>query len=115
MPSPRERPIIRWEGDVVAKVGGKIFAFLGPDDGSVGVGVKCGPDRDVADEWIKRYPGDASVMAYIGRSGWNSLTANGTIPDEEIIDAVDASYDVVVSKLPKRARPTSAGGPAVDR
>ena len=24
---------------------------------------------DVADEWLDRYPGDASVMAYIGRSG----------------------------------------------
>jgi predicted DNA-binding protein (MmcQ/YjbR family) len=95
-----------WEGDVVAKVGGKIFAFLGSDDGSVGVGVKCGPDRDVADEWIKHYPDDASVMAYIGRSGWNSLKANGAIPDDEITDAVDASYDMVVSKLPKKHRPT---------
>ncbi len=47
----------------VIKVGGpgesaKIFAFLG----ATGVGVKGGPSREAADEWLQRYPGDASVM-----------------------------------------------------
>jgi predicted DNA-binding protein (MmcQ/YjbR family) len=93
-----------WEGDVVVKVGGKIFAFLGaPPGGSVGV--KCGPNREVADEWLKRYPADASVMAYIGRSGWNTLRADGAIPPDDLIEAIDASYDMVVAKLPKKDRP----------
>lgn len=91
-----------WEGDVVVKVGKKIFAFLG--DGS-SVGVKCGRTREVADEWLHRYPQDASVMAYIGRSGWNTLGVGGAIPDEELREAVDASYDAVVSSLPKKDRP----------
>jgi predicted DNA-binding protein (MmcQ/YjbR family) len=94
-----------WEGDGVAKVGSKIFAFFGSTGPSVGL--KCGADRDVADEWLTRYPEDASVMAYIGRSGWNTLTVGGAIPDDEIIDAVDASYDAVVAKLPKKDRPTA--------
>lgn len=93
-----------WEGDVVVKVGSKIFAFLG--SGGSGVGVKCGPNREAADEWLARYPDDASVMAYIGRSGWNTLTIGGKIPDDEIREALDASYDAVVAKLPKRERPT---------
>jgi predicted DNA-binding protein (MmcQ/YjbR family) len=96
-----------WEGDVVAKVGGgpgggKIFAFLG--DGS-SVGVKGGANREEADEWLLRYPDDASVMAYIGRSGWNTLRIGSGIPDDEILEAVDVSYDLVVSKLPKKHRP----------
>ena len=90
-----------WEGDTVAKVGPKIFAFLGRQS----VGVKCGPNREVADEWLARYPEDASVMAYIGRSGWNTLRIDGAIPDEELLEAVDASYDAVVAKLPKKHRP----------
>jgi predicted DNA-binding protein (MmcQ/YjbR family) len=95
-----------WEGDVVAKVGSKIFAFLGSQSQSgSGIGVKCGPNREVADEWLKRYPDDASVMAYIGRSGWNSLRIGGAIPDDELLEAIDASYEAVVSKLPKRERP----------
>jgi predicted DNA-binding protein (MmcQ/YjbR family) len=90
-----------WEGDVVAKVHDKIFAFLG--DGT-SVGVKCGT-RDEADEWLVRYPQDASVMAYIGRSGWNTLKVGGGIPDDEIREAVDESYHRVVANLPRKRRP----------
>ena len=95
-----------WEGDQVAKVGpdgaGKIFAFLG--EGSLGV--KCGISREDADEWLLRYPDDASVMAYIGRSGWNTLRITGAIPDDELRAALDISYDMVVAKLPKKHRPS---------
>jgi predicted DNA-binding protein (MmcQ/YjbR family) len=90
-----------WEGDHVAKVGDKIFAFLGGD----GVGLKCGRTRDEADEWLRRFPDDARSSPYIGRFGWNVLALGGAIPDEEIREAVDASYDVVVAKLPKGQRP----------
>jgi predicted DNA-binding protein (MmcQ/YjbR family) len=89
----------------VIKVGegaaGKIFAFLG----SEGIGVKGGPTREVADEWLDRFPGAATVMAYIGRSGWNNLALSGEIPDDELLEAVDESYRLVVSKLPRKHRP----------
>ena len=90
-----------WEGDSVAKVGSKIFAFFG----SRSIGLKCGATREIADEWLHRYPDDARVMAYIGRSGWNTLTVGNAIPDDEIYEAVDQSYEIVVSKLPKKERP----------
>lgn len=89
-----------WEGDVVAKVGDKIFAFLG----SGSVGVKCGAQRAEADEWIRQYPADAHVMAYIGRFGWNTLHLGGLIPDDEVLEAIDASYEQVVAKLPRGKR-----------
>jgi predicted DNA-binding protein (MmcQ/YjbR family) len=94
-----------WDGDVVVKVAEKIFAFLGSPDANT-VGLKCGADRDQADEWLARFPEDAAVMAYIGRSGWNTLTVGGAIADEEIYEAVDASYETVASKLPKSRRPS---------
>ena len=93
-----------WEGDVVVKVAGKIFAFLGADPWS-SIGLKCGQGREAADEWLARYPGEVSVMAYIGRSGWNTLRIGGAIPDDELLDAVDASYEMVVAKLPRKLRP----------
>jgi predicted DNA-binding protein (MmcQ/YjbR family) len=85
----------------VIKVHDKIFAFLG----SEGVGVKAGSTREVADEWIDRYPDDAAVMAYIGRSGWNQLRYGGAIEDDELRAAVDESYGLVVRRLPKKYRP----------
>ena len=89
----------------VFKVGegerGKIFAFCGADT----LGVKCG-DRAVADEWLERYPDDAAVMGYIGRSGWNDLLLDGRIPDDELLDALLTSYTLVVEKLPKKLRPS---------
>ena len=91
-----------WDGEIVAKVSVRIFAFLGS---GTAVGLKCGGSRDEADEWLVRYPEDASVMAYRGSSGWNTLRIDGAIPDDEVLEAVDASYDAVVSKLPKKDRP----------
>ena len=107
---PGAWPDSPWENDRVAKVGprerGKIFAFLGTDT----VGVKCGPGREgAADEWLDRYPDDASVMAYIGRGGWNTLRLGGAIPDDELLEAVDVSYELVVAKLPKKLRPGGDG------
>ena len=90
-----------WEGDTVAKVGDKIFAFVG--DGSVGV--KAGRSREEADEWLERYPDDASVMAYIGRYGWNTLRVGGEIGDDELLEAIEASYADVVARLPRSKRP----------
>jgi predicted DNA-binding protein (MmcQ/YjbR family) len=90
-----------WEGDVVAKVGPKIFAFLG----ATTVGLKCGRTRAEADEWLARYPDDASVMAYIGRYGWNTLRVGGSIGDQELIEAIDASYRDVLARLPRKDRP----------
>ena len=94
-----------WEGDRVAKVGDKIFAFLGAGET---IGLKCGATREEADEWLARYPEQASVMPYIGRHGWNTITLDG-IPDDEILEAIDASYDLVVAKLPKSKRPKPPG------
>ena len=94
-----------WENDTVVKVGPKIFAFLGAVGPPASVGLKCARTRAEADEWLHRFPEAATPMAYIGRFGWNSLVIDGPIPAEEILEAVDASYDVVVAALPKRDRP----------
>lgn len=98
---PGAWPDSPWEGDHVAKVADRIFAFMG----GRGVGVKCGSNREEADEWLREFPEDATVMAYIGRSGWNTLSLGGGVPDDALREAIDTSYDLVVSKLPKYKRP----------
>ena len=90
-----------WGDHPVAKVHDKIFCFLG----TTGIGVKCGDNRAEADDWLQTYPQDAAVMAYIGRSGWNTLSYGGTIPETELRAAIDESYLRVVEKLPRKHRP----------
>lgn len=91
-----------WEGDVVVKVGDKIFAFLGE---GTSIGLKCGRDRGEADELVHIYPDDVRASAYIGRYGWNSITVDGAVPPDELRELIDASYDAIVAKLPKSKRP----------
>ncbi|MFI5692570.1 MmcQ/YjbR family DNA-binding protein [Kribbella sp. NPDC051586] len=93
-----------WDGDVVAKVGDKIFAFLG---GGSSVGLKCGANREEADDLVGTYPDDVSKMPYIGRSGWNTVQLGGAVPDDEILELVDTSYETIVAKLPRSKRPAA--------
>ena len=101
----RDQP---WDNDVVAKVGDKIFAFFGSLHSArlESVGVKCG-DREQADLWLERYPESARKMPYIGAHGWNTFRVDGSIPDDELLDLIDASYEIIVAKLPKGKRPTA--------
>src|SRR5258706_16415767 len=89
-----------WEGDVVAKDGPKIFAFLGRDS----VGLKCGANREAADEWLARFPDHTTGSAYIGRSGWNTLRVVCAIPDGRNLEAIDASHYFELSKLATKDR-----------
>jgi predicted DNA-binding protein (MmcQ/YjbR family) len=91
------------EGELVAKVGGKAFAFIGLDGGTVGL--KCGRDAAEAAEWRDRYPGAVTGSAYIGRYGWNAVDYTGPVPEDEVRELVDASYDAIVAALPKSRRP----------
>ena len=93
-----------WEGDQVVKVADKIFAFFGSPGGR-SVGLKCGRTADEAREWRDQYPDDVTVMAYIGRYGWNTFVTGSAISDAELRDAIDGSYTDVVGRLPKSKRP----------
>src|ERR1700685_1435766 len=85
-----------WGDGVVTKGGPKIFAVPGGPAGAAagGVGLKCGATREAADEWLLRFPDDAAVMPYIGRSGWNNLAIGGAIDDGEGLEAGDGSARV---------------------
>ena len=94
------------DAELVAKVGGKAFAFIGMDGGSVGL--KCGRDATEAAEWRDRYPGAVTASAYVGRYGWNAVDYTGPVPDDDLRELVDGSYDAILRALPKRRRPPNS-------
>ncbi len=95
-----------WEGDEVVKVGDKIFAFFGSPE-RLSIGLKCGRRHDDAQEWRDRYPDDVTASAYIGRYGWNSFLIDGAVPEDELREAIDASYEDVLARLPRSRRPAN--------
>jgi predicted DNA-binding protein (MmcQ/YjbR family) len=84
-----------WEGDRVAKVGKKIFAFLAGDDGGT-LGVKLPHSAGYA----LSLP-CATPMGYgLGRHGWITLTLDHpSTPDVALLrDWIEESYRAVAPK-----------------
>ena len=85
----------------VYKVGGKMFALVPLDPEPPTVSLKCDP------EWseVLRNAHDAVKPGYhLNKRHWNTITLNGTLPDQLVRDLVEDSYDLVVSGLAKRTR-----------
>jgi predicted DNA-binding protein (MmcQ/YjbR family) len=85
----------------VFKVAGRMFALvpLGPPPGSVSL--KCDPD--LAAGLRARYA--AITPGYhLNKRHWNTVTLDGSVPDDELLDLIDHSYELVVARLPRAER-----------
>jgi predicted DNA-binding protein (MmcQ/YjbR family) len=85
----------------VFKVAGKMFALSALDRTPLEVSVKCEPELAVQlrGTYAAIRPG-----YHLNKRHWNTVTLDGSLPDELIRDLVEDSYDLVVSALPKRTR-----------
>jgi predicted DNA-binding protein (MmcQ/YjbR family) len=93
-----------WEDDEVAKVGGKIFCFLGNPGGELSITVKNAPE--IVADWRDRLPEHVRVPRYLAKHLWNTVRlAEGGPDDDEVRELVEDSYDLVVASLPKSKRP----------
>jgi predicted DNA-binding protein (MmcQ/YjbR family) len=86
----------------LAKVGSKIFLFPGRQEGRSTITVK-NTEGAVA-ELKQRYPELAGPAPYLDKRLWVRLIID-EVPDEEVRELIDDSYDQVVAKLPKADRP----------
>jgi predicted DNA-binding protein (MmcQ/YjbR family) len=86
----------------VVKVGSKIFLFPGASDGRFSITVKN--TAEAVDELRQRYPEFAGPAAYLDKRLWVRLVID-EVPAQEVIELIDDSYDLVVSKLKKAERP----------
>jgi predicted DNA-binding protein (MmcQ/YjbR family) len=83
---------------LVFKVGGKIFALAALDEMPMIVNLKCDPDLalDLRDRYEQVTPG-----YHMNKRHWNSVEIEGGVPDAELREMIDHSYDLVAKKLPK--------------
>jgi predicted DNA-binding protein (MmcQ/YjbR family) len=85
----------------VFKVAGKMFALSALESTPLQVSVKCEPDLAMAlrDTYPAIGPG-----YHLNKRHWNTITLDGSLPDQLVRDLIEDSYDLVVSALPKRVR-----------
>ena len=85
----------------VFKVAGKMFALSALGRTPLELSVKCEPDLavELRDAYAAIRPG-----YHLNKRHWNTLTLDGSLPDQLVRDLVEDSYDLVVSALPKRTR-----------
>lgn len=90
-----------WPGDHVAKVGKKIFVFLGGEGSDVSLGVKL--PRSLLFARAQKF---VQKMGYgMDKSGWviARFTKNDEIPLPLLLSWIDESYEAVAATaLPKR-------------
>ena len=85
----------------VYKVGGKMFALVPHDADPPSVNLKCDP------EWseLLRKAYDAVRPGYHqNKKHWNTVVLDGSVPDDEVHELVDHSYELVLETLPRAAR-----------
>jgi predicted DNA-binding protein (MmcQ/YjbR family) len=86
----------------VFKVRGKLFALTNLDAEPLTVNLKCDPEDAVR---LRAEHPDLIVPGYhMNKRHWNTVTADGTLPDRLVRELVEDSYDLVVAGLPRAER-----------
>lgn len=89
------------ESTSVFKVEGKLFALSALDVTPLRVSLKCDPE--LASQLRATHP--AITPGYhLNKRHWNTVELDGSVPDQLVLDMIEDSYDLVVSRLPKAKR-----------
>ena len=96
-------PVVKVKAPSAEK--GRIFAQPFLLRGEPKVTLNCTPET--AEFYRSVYPGSV-VRGYhcppVQQPHFNTVTLDGTVPEEELLRMIDHAYEVVAAKLPKRAQ-----------
>jgi predicted DNA-binding protein (MmcQ/YjbR family) len=94
------------EDVLVFKVAGKMFALAPLDEVPSTVNLKCNPDLalELRDRYEQIRPG-----YHMNKKHWNTVELDSGIPDGELRNMIDHSYEQVVEGLPKAQRAKLVG------
>ena len=91
---------VLWGGDLVLKVGGKMFAAAPLEPARLCVSFKCTPEEFA--ELVER-PGIVPAP-YSARYFWVALQDEDALTTAELKRLLRQSYDLVFAKLPKKTQ-----------
>ena len=85
----------------VFKVEGKMFALSALAGEPLEVSLKCEPD--LAEQLRDSYPAIRAGY-HLNKRHWNTVTLDGSLPDEMVLGMIEDSYDLVVAGLSRAKR-----------
>jgi len=85
----------------VFKVAGKMFALSSLDAAPLTVNLKCDPE--IAVQLRAAHP-EIVPGWHMNKRHWNTVTVDAKLPDQQVRELVEDSYDLVVAGLPKAQR-----------
>ncbi|MFF8829520.1 MmcQ/YjbR family DNA-binding protein [Streptomyces sp. NPDC015131] len=85
----------------VFKVEGKLFALSALDARPLTVNLKCDPED--AERLRAEHPGTIVPGYHMNKRHWNTVTV-GDLPERQVRELVEDSYDLVVAGLPRATR-----------
>ncbi len=89
------------EHTLVFKVMGKMFALTGLEREEFAINLKCDPER--AEELRELHP-EIEPGYHMSKKHWNTVQCERGLDPRLIIELVDHSYDLVVSKFTKKLK-----------
>jgi predicted DNA-binding protein (MmcQ/YjbR family) len=90
------------ESTLVFKVMGKMFALSGLEHQPSKANLKCDPERAIT--LREEYDGLITPGFHMSKVHWNTVELEMNIPHQLILELIDHSYDLVVSKLTKKLK-----------
>jgi predicted DNA-binding protein (MmcQ/YjbR family) len=97
---PHATESLQWGADLVFKIGGKMFAVLVTEPAKVWLSLKCSPEEFAE---LTERPGIIPAP-YSARYHWIALETEDALRPNEIKRLLRGSYDLVLEKLPRKAR-----------
>ncbi|AYN66442.1 MmcQ/YjbR family DNA-binding protein [Euzebyella marina] len=86
---------------LVFKVMGKMFALSALERLPTQVNLKCDPERAL--QLREEFDGAIVPGYHMSKVHWNTIMIN-EVPPKLLVGLIDHSYDLVVSKLPKKVK-----------
>jgi predicted DNA-binding protein (MmcQ/YjbR family) len=91
---------VQWGDDLLFKVCGKMFAVTPLEPASVWLSLKVTPDNFAE---LTERPG-VIPAPYLARASWIAIESPSILPTPELATLLRESYELIVAKLPRKAR-----------
>lgn len=83
------------------RVMGKLFALSSVSQTPPAVNLKCDPEWALV---LRNHYAAVAPGYHMNKTHWNTVTLDGEIPHDELVEMIDHSYRLVVTKLTRGKR-----------